>query len=211
MIYHNEPQGSEAWLIARAGVITASKFKDARAKLKNGDPAEKQLNYAAQVAVERIAGKPVEMVFVSWQMKAGSAEEFLPRQRYEADRAEFIEEAGFITTDDRRFGVSVDGFINDDGVLEIKTICSPAKMVALWRDKDFSEYIDQCNGAMWLLGRKYVDLVIWCPALEPIGKEMMVHRILRDDNAIEKLEADMLKFADLVDQYEAALRMPVAA
>lgn len=28
-------------------------------------------------------------------------------------------------------------------------------------DSAFSEYIDQCNGAMWLLGRKWVELGGW--------------------------------------------------
>ena len=30
-------------------------------------------------------------------------------------------------------------------------------------DGAFSEYIDQCNGAMWLLGRKWVELGGWGP------------------------------------------------
>ena len=213
MIVSNFPQGSEEWQIARAGVCTGSMFREARDRLKPAKDAllgkfsQKSINYAASCAVERIAGRPVEMMFVTWQMKAGSAEEPAARIAYEVETGEMVEEAGFITTDDRKFGCSVDGFVGGDGVLEIKTICSPIKMVLLHRDRDFSEYLDQCNGAMWLLGRKWVDLVIWCPALAPIGKQYLRHRIYRDEKVIDLLEADLLGFIEMVDEFEDTLRM----
>ena len=37
MIYHDAPQGSDAWLQSRKGCITGSRFKDARDKLKKLD------------------------------------------------------------------------------------------------------------------------------------------------------------------------------
>ena len=55
-------QGSERWHAARAGVITASMFGDARAKLKSGpnkgQPTSAALDYAFKLAVERISGEP---------------------------------------------------------------------------------------------------------------------------------------------------------
>ena len=62
------------------------------------------------------------------------------------------------------------------------------------------------NGYLWLLGRKWVDLVLWAPDLEALGLSMTVHRITRDENAIEALEADLMKFAALVNGYEQSLR-----
>ena len=64
-------QSSDEWKLARAGKVTASRAKDARDKLKNGLPSGKQTSYAAQVAVERIAGKPMDMTFENWQMREG--------------------------------------------------------------------------------------------------------------------------------------------
>ena len=55
MIHHNHEQGSEAWLAARKGCITGSRFKDCRDKLKNGELSEKAKLYAMDVARERIA------------------------------------------------------------------------------------------------------------------------------------------------------------
>ena len=79
MITLNLEQGSESWLEARAGVITASRFVDARARLtkaskngKAGDFTGKAADYAWTVALERIAGKPLDQTFNTWQMRRGS-------------------------------------------------------------------------------------------------------------------------------------------
>ena len=42
----------------------------------------------------------------------------------EARTGNLVDEAGFITTDDGKFGVSVDGLVDDDGIIEIKTMVS---------------------------------------------------------------------------------------
>lgn len=211
MIYHNDPQGSEAWLKSRSGVITASRIKDARDKLKSGLPSQKCIGYAAQVALERIAGRPVDQFFESWQMREGQEQEQFARIAYEAQKKEFVEEVGFITTDDGRFGYSPDGEVGNDGLIEIKTVLSGDVALKVCGHHDLSGYLDQCIGGLWLTGRKWVDLVIWCPALEPIGKQMTVHRINRDENAIEALEVDLIAFSKMVDEYEAILRMREAA
>ena len=72
-------------------------------------------------------------------------------------------------------------------------------------DGDLSAYMDQCMGYLWLLGRKWVDLVLWVPDLD----FMQVHRIERDEDAIEELEADMLAFRKLVDECETKLRAAI--
>ena len=51
-------------------------------------------------------------------------------------------------------------------------------------------------------GQKWIDLVVWVPSLG----HMVIHRIARDEDAIEALEADMLAFAKLVSEQEAKLR-----
>jgi exodeoxyribonuclease (lambda-induced) len=211
MIFHNDPQGSDAWLASRSGVITASKFKDARDRLKSGAPSSKCNAYAAQVALERIAGRPIDKTFQNWQMREGQEQEPFARIAAESINGYMVEEVGFITTDDRVFGYSPDGLIDGDGLLEIKTILSGDVALNVIGKKDLSEYMDQCNGGLWLTGRKWIDLVIWCPALEPIGKHLTIHRIDRDEEKIQALEDDLMNFRYLVDQNEAIFRMKEAA
>ena len=48
-------QGDSEWKQARAGKVTASRAKDARDRLKSGAASGKQIAYACQVALERVA------------------------------------------------------------------------------------------------------------------------------------------------------------
>jgi len=220
MIFHNDPQGSEEWLASRRGVITGSRFKDCRdfkqptaAQKKEGivrgEPTKDQLVYAMDVARERVGGTAPSK-FVNAAMRTGTTEEPFARQHYEAHTGYLVEEVGFITTDDRLFGVSVDGLIDDDGIVEIKTMVSSDTLFTAVVRGDISAYVDQCNGAMWLLGRRWVDLVLWAPDLEPIGRHLTIIRIDRDDNAINELEADLMSFAARVQENERMLRQIAA-
>lgn len=204
MIYHNAPQGSDAWLASRKGLITGSRFKDARDKLKSGKPSGKMIAYAYDLARERCGGK-APGAFVNAAMKFGTEQEPLARLAYEALSGYLVEEVGFITDDDGIFGLSPDGLIDDDGVLEIKTMVSSDTLFTAVADGDISAYLDQCNGYLWLLGRQWVDLVLWAPDLESIGLQMTVRRIYRDEAAIEALESDLLEFAGMVQKNEAKL------
>lgn len=206
MIHHNHEQGSEAWLAARKGCITGSRFKDCRDKLKGGAPSKACIAYAMDTARER-AGGSAPAKFQNAAMRTGTEQEPLARLAYERRTGNLVEEVGFFTTADGLFGLSPDGLIDDDGVLEIKTMVSSDTLFTAVADGDISAYMDQCLGYLWLLGRKWVDLVLWTPDLDL----MAIHRIHRDEDAIEKLESDLMAFARMVKQYETTLRDAIAA
>lgn len=208
MIYHNDEQGSEAWLISRLGVITGSRYKDCRDRKKDKSPSAKCALYAMDTARERVGGK-VAAKFQTAAMREGQVQESMCRMAYEARTGAIVEEVGFITTDDRLYGVSPDGLIGEDGVLEIKTMVSSDTLFTALINGDISEYIDQCLGYLWLLGRKWVDLVLWAPDLEHIGLGMKIIRISRTDNEdkIQALEDDLVWFAKEVAKNEAAIRV----
>jgi exodeoxyribonuclease (lambda-induced) len=206
VIIDKNPQGSEAWLAARRGVITASRFKDCRDKLKNGQPSKKCLAYAMDVARERCGGT-ILPTFANAAMRTGTEQEPIARMAYEMETGHFVAEAGFICTDDRWFGGSVDGMIDADGLWECKTMVSSDTLFTALVDGDISDYIDQCNGGMWLLGRKWIDLHLWCYDLPQYSQ---ILRIERDDEEINALEADLMQFRMLVDDFERRLRLKAA-
>ncbi len=201
IIFSTHHQGSEAWINERRAIITGSRFKDARDRLKDGRPSKACLDYARDLARERCGGT-APTKFQNAAMRTGTEQEPLARAAYEVRTGNLVEEAGLFYTDDRRFGGSVDGLIDDEGVLEIKCMVSSDTLFTAIADADLSEYMDQCMGYLWLLGRQWVDLVLWAPDLD----HMEIHRITRDEEAIEKLESDLMEFSRLVDKYEAALR-----
>ena len=197
-------QGSDEWLTARRGKITGSRFKDARDKLKGGQPSKACLGYAMDVARERIGGSAPPK-FQNASMRTGTEQEPFARAMYEARTGHMVDEAGFYLSDDAVFGLSPDGLVNDDGVIEIKTMVGSDTLFTAVADGDISAYMDQCLGYLWLLGRQWVDLVLWCPDLN----HMAIHRITRNEDAIEALEADLMAFARLVTQYENTLRAAI--
>ena len=201
MIVHLDAQGSPEWLAARRGVITASRFKDCRDKLKTGAPSKACLGYAMDVARER-AGGLVPPLFQSAAMRTGTIEEPVARMMREAETGEFIDESGFITTDDKKFGMSVDGLIGEHGIWECKTMVSSATLFTALVYGDISEYREQCVGGLWMLRKQWVDLSLWCPDLS------LLHtiRIQRDEEEIQQLEDDLVAFEGLVSKYESDLR-----
>lgn len=206
MIHHDYEQGSEQWLAVRKGCITGSRFKDCRDKLKSGGPSKACIAYAQDIARER-AGGSAPAKFQNAAMRVGTEQEPLARMAYERITGNLVEEVGFFTTEDGMFGLSPDGLIDSYGVLEVKTMVSSDTLFTAVANGDVSAYMDQCLGYLWLLGRKWVDLVLWAPDLDLI----VIKRITRDEAAIEALESDLMDFARLVTGYETSLRKAIKA
>lgn len=210
LIHYDIEQGIPEWKELRRGTITGSKYKDARDRLKSGGLSGKAKLYAMNVARERCRGKAPD-IFETNAMREGRVQEGIARAAYERRTGALVEPVGFFKTTDNLFGLSPDGLIDDDGVLEIKTMVSSDTMFTAMVERDVSEYIDQCLGYLWLLGRKWVDLVLWAEDLEDLGMQMVVIRIERDEAAIEKLEADLMAFVAIVREYESKLRKAAKA
>lgn len=207
MPWLNLEQGSDEWLTARRAKITGSRFKDARDKLRDGKtPSKACLSYAMDIARERVGGS-APAKFQNAAMRTGTEQEPFARAMYEARTGYMVDEAGFYLSDDAVFGLSPDGLIDDDGVLEIKTAVASETLFTTVAEQDLSAYMDQCLGYLWLLGRQWVDLVLWAPDLDL----MVIHRINRNEDAIEALESDLMDFARTVNKYETALRDAIAA
>ena len=209
MIYIACEQGSPEWFAARCGVITASRFRDACDKTLKNVPTAKSVTYAAQVALERISGDATDENYVGWQMRRGTELEPEARRAYEVETGNVARESGVALTDDRLFGYSTDGFVEDDGCVEIKCLVSAEKLIDIWGYEEFSEFRHQMQGGLWLTGRKWCDFVVYAPQLAPIGKSLFVKRVFRDEDFIEKMERDLLAFAQRVAENEAILRRPI--
>lgn len=200
ILWDTSPQKSAEWLQARVGAITGSRIRDARDKLRSGAPGSKAIGYAMDTARER-AGGIVPPLFQNAAMRTGTEQEPFARMRYESETGDLVQEVGFAHTDDGRFGASVDGLIGDHGVWECKTMVSSATLFRAVVDGDISDYRDQCVFAMWLLGRRWVDLSLWCPDMD------LLHtiRIERDEDEIAAMETDLVAFDRLVDSLATKL------
>lgn len=176
--------------------------------LQFGDTA---CTYARELARERLGGKEPEG-FQGFSQRIGHEEEPFAAIEYVAKTGRSIDEAFFITTDDRKFGMSLDRWVDRPAgvtfgkhAIEIKTMVSSSTLFNAMVDGDISEYRDQCLFGLWLLSLEWIDLCLWCADLQALH----IVRIERDEDELQALEDDLLAFDGLVCEYESALRKAI--
>lgn len=204
---------SEAEARELAGYKAAPKAAAIDKALKGeqvGDWSEEAKNYAFRIAIERISGANLDEGFETYAMRRGHELEPEARMEHEMRTGLIVQTAGFVTTDDGVFGASADGLIDDDGGAEYKCFISPERLRAFHIDNDASSIMEQVQGCMWITGRKWWHVGMYCPALAPVGRQLWLGVYERDDNYIEQLEADLWQFKLLADQYEMTLREKAA-
>lgn len=210
-------QGSAEWLAARCGATTASCFADAISVLTRksgnkeaGDPTGSSDKYCYDLAIERISGRPYGEPVKAWTLDRGHALEVEARAEYEAQTGYLASESGVILTDDRRFGYSSDGLVEDDGLIEIKCPVDSVKIIDMLRTGDVSEYMHQIQGGLWISGRKWCDFIQYVPALENSGNHLFVKRIERDESFIDQMVEKLIAFDARVNEAVALLSKKVA-
>ena len=187
-------QGSAAWLYERVGYVTASRFGAVIAKTKAGKPTAEREKYLMELVIERITGQPQDH-FTSSAMTWGIDNEKPSRMDYEARTGRIIEEVGFIKHPTLPMvGGSPDGLIGEDGGWESKSPFNTANHIYTLLDGMPAEHMAQCQGLMWITGRKFWDFQSFDPRLpEPLCR--YVKRVERDDDYIKNLEQEVIAFS----------------
>lgn len=188
MILIPHPQGSAAWLAARAGIFTASTFADLVAVTRSG-PSTSRARLITKLAIERITGE-AQTTFQNDATRRGVDLEPFARAAYEAETGVFVQTVGLAMHDAFPFvGASMDGLVGDDGQVEIKCPDNQDKHVQALRDGAHAdEYAWQIQGQLWVSCRKWCDAVSYDPRF-PDGLQLAIKRVARDEAAIAKLEA----------------------
>lgn len=113
------PDAEATWKKLRLGKITASNMdKIITPTGKESVQVDKYLN---QLLAEQITGESAESFQGNSHTERGKEFEQEAADYYAMTTGHVLERVGFCMTDDERLGCSVDRFINEDGILEIKT------------------------------------------------------------------------------------------
>ena len=171
-----------------------------------GDWSDAAKNYAFRLACERISGEPLDEVFETFAMRRGRELEETCRIRHESALGQIVDLAGFITTEDGKFGCSADALIGTDGGAEYKCFYASDKVRPILTADDWGDITDQVQGCLWIAGRSWWDQCLYFPALASVGKDFTRRRVMRDDNYIERMESDLIEFDKLVCEWETILR-----
>lgn len=188
----DHPQGSDAWLAARAGVPSASEFATIMAKGRSGGESKTRKTYLYKLAAERIMGKPTQ----AWAGNAHTerGHELEPEARalyammYDADP----QQVGFI----RRgpVGCSPDSLVGDSGLLEIKTKLPHLQIEVLEAGVLPPEHKAQVQGQLWVTDREWVDFFSYWPGLP----EFCI-RVYREPIYIAEMAKAVQQFCDELD------------
>ena len=203
-ILSDHPQGTPEWKADRAGKATGSCADKILSKIKSGEAAARR-DYRVQIVTERLIGAPAEDNFVNDAMRWGTEQEPFARMAYEAATGNLVEEAGFAYLPNMAAGCSVDGFIDDDGILEIKCPKSATHVKYLLAKAIPSDYVPQVTHNLYITGRKFVDFVSFDPRM-PENLRLSVVRATRDSLDLEGYERELIKFLNECDELEQTLR-----
>jgi len=191
-------QRTEAWHLQRLGKVTASRVADVIAKTKSGPSASRE-NYATQLVLERLTNS-VGDAYSNAAMQWGTETEPSARNAYELKMSTFVKEVGFIdhpTID--MSGASPDGFVGEDGLVEIKCPNSSTHIDTLVSQKVPSKYIPQMQWQMACTGRKWCDFISYDPRM-PENLQLFVKRIEFEAQYVKMLELEITEFLEEVNQ-----------
>lgn len=184
-------QNSPEWYAARAGVVTASCFKDVLAK----GEGKTRTKYMRGLACELVRGGPSPFEsFSNGHMERGHEYEPEARDLYTFMTGNELKQVGFMKRG--RIGYSPDSLvINDEsGLVEVKTKLDHLQAECLLTDKVPSEHIAQIQGGLWVSGRQWLDFVSYSP-----GLPLFIKRVERDEAYIAKLAAEVDTFLTELD------------
>ncbi len=198
-------QGSEEWLRLRLGTPTASEFATILSRGKNGAESLTRARYLRTLAAEIVTGAPGES-FETDAMRRGKMMEVEARNYYAMMHDADPELIGFIRNG--IVGCSPDALLGGDGMLEIKTKRGDILIDVLLRDEVPPEHKAQCQGALWVAEREWLDFCAYWP-----GLPLFVKRCYRDGAYIDALAKEVARFNDelatVVDRVKRYGGMPL--
>lgn len=178
-IYNDLVQGSDEWLKVRLGRFGGT---DAQAVATNGKGLE---TLCYQKVGEIITSRPSSS-YTNPDMERGNLLENTARSAYEIQTGNQVVQVGYIELNER-VGVSPDGLINDDGLVEIKCPTDANFVRFMIEKKPDTKYIWQMHHQMYVTNRKWCDFVVFNDNLDKIE----IVRIERDEAKIDKIEVGL--------------------
>ena len=189
MKIHNIEQGTPEWLELRKGKMTAS---HAQAIGNNGKGLE---TYVLEMMAETYSSAEKEQ-FTNEHMERGNELEPQARGMYELKNDCTVEEVGFVEYNEYA-GMSPDGLVGDDGLIEIKCMSNKNHFNVILNGLKIvsSSYIWQIQMQLLIAERKWCDLICYNPNFE---KDLILFRIEPDKEKQEKLLKGINKGIELI-------------
>ena len=198
--YHAQmEQGSDEWMQARCGVLTASEMRLILTPTLKPASNDKERAHLYELLAQRITGH-VEPHYVNDDMLRGQADEIDARALY-AERYAPVQECGFITNDTWGFtlGYSPDGLVGSDGLIECKSRRQRFQVETVISGTCPADYMMQVQTGLLVTGRAWLDFISYSG-----GLPMLTVRVLPDPEMQAAIIAAASAFEDrLLDKWDA--------
>lgn len=203
MIHHQIQQNSEEWEQLRVGKVTGSVLGTIMANDGKafGDPAKA---LAVNIALEQITGNRISSGYSNAHMERGHEQEPIARMLYQDEMFCDVLNGGFF--DCGKLGCSPDGCVNDDGLIEIKSVISTTHFKTVSRQSFDPSYKWQLIGNMKIAQKEWIDFISYCADF-PVGKQLFIHRLHADHCKAEyaNIDARLDMFFEYVDSVKSAI------
>lgn len=135
--------------------------------------------------------------FSNPDMERGNLLEEQARTMYELEYGVEVQQVGFIESEDY-VGVSPDGLVGEEGLIEIKNHKESVFIDLLLSEKIDKKYYDQIQMQLYVTGRKWCDYVGYNTKIKP---NRFVQRIYPDTIVFEALEKGLDIGRQLIKKY----------
>ncbi|MGP5483896.1 lambda exonuclease family protein [Brachybacterium alimentarium] len=202
-VYRELEQGTDEWVQARAGILTASVVGQLiTPSTVKPSKSETARGVMLTLLAERLTGH-VELIPPSADMERGTLDEPFARDLYAQHYAP-VTEVGFAVREinGRQLGASPDGLVGDMGGIEIKSRKPKIQLQTIVDDKIPAANMAQIQCSLLVFDREWWDYVSYAG-----GWPLYVKRVYPDERwraaILEALEA-YETFSDLVSGVYAA-------
>lgn len=198
-------QGSDEWLAARCGLLTASEMKlIITAKTLKIADNDKTRSHMWELLAQRITGH-VEPHYIGDDMLRGQEDEWEARRLY-AEHYAPVETVGFVTNDRWGFtlGYSPDALVGDDGAIECKSRRQKFQIETIAKNGVPDDYMIQIQTGLLVSERKWIDFISYSGGL-PLFVQRVEPLPEVQEAIIEAATAFEAKLADAEREYRATL------
>ena len=191
-------QGSEEWLSLRLGKITASRVKDVLTKGRGTSQSKTAESYMMELIAEILTGNS-KPFFENDAMRWGTETEPQARAMYAVNN-DFVDvkEVAFVEHNEQ-VGISPDGLIGDDGLLEIKCPNTTTQLKRALSDDYSADYKAQIQMQLWVTEREWCDFLSFDPRLD-CDAGYLQQRVYRDEEYIEEMKTKVYAFVEKMNE-----------
>ena len=193
IVYRDIEQRSPEWFALHVGIPTASDIN--KIVTSTGKVSAQRTEYLYRLAGERVLGTVEQNGLNTVWTRRGTEMEPEARNVYAMEAEVEVEEVGFITDDQGRYGCSPDGLILPNKGLEIKCPSLSVFVGYVLGGKLPTEYKVQVQASLFITGLEQWDFFAYYPDMKPfqvtVEPDLKFHEILKEE--LERFCADLDK------------------